>query len=334
MSSKHTAADELIQLEVPAQWAGKRADKALVAMLAEVGRSAARAEVQRWIAEGRVLVDGEEILKKTTLEAGDLVEIDPARPPLSEATPDPGVKLDVVFEDEHLLVVNKPAHLVVHPARGHSSGTLVNGLLARGGFDAARGDPRDPQGHLRPGIVHRIDKGTSGLLVVAKTVACREGLKALFQSHDIERSYLAIVVGEGRSATYDTPHGRHPSSRFRFTSLLSDDRRGARRAQTTVTQLRRLGPASLVRCILATGRTHQIRVHLWEQARTPILGDPLYGSAPTHPELRRIAAELGRQALHAAVLGFVHPISRARCRWEAPLPADMNAAAAALEALG
>jgi 23S rRNA pseudouridine1911/1915/1917 synthase len=227
--SPKLAADEVIQLEVPAERAGQRADKALVAMLAELGQPATRAEVQRWIAEGRVLLDGEQILKKTALEAGALVEIDPARPLPSDARPDPTVRFEVVFEDEHLLVVDKPAQLVVHPGRGHPSGTLVNGLLARGGFDAAQGDPLDPQGHLRPGVVHRLDKGTSGLLVVAKTAACREGLKALFHAHDIERCYLAVVVGQGRSATYDTPHGRHPSSRLRFTSLLPSDRRGVRR---------------------------------------------------------------------------------------------------------
>ncbi len=332
--SSNLAADaEVLELEVPDERAGERADKLVVALLAEAGRPTPRAEVQRWIAEGKVLVNGEEVRKKAALDGGDMVTIELGRPPLSEALPDPSVQFAVVFEDDHLLVVDKPAHLVVHPARGHPTGTLVNGLLARGGFEATTSDSRDPQGHLRPGIVHRLDKGTSGLLVVAKTPACREGLKELLQIHDIERSYLALVIGKGRAATYDTPHGRHPKSRLRFTSRLAKDRPGTRRAVTTVALLRSLGPASLLRCTLTTGRTHQIRVHLSEQAGTPILADPLYGQRPSDAELLGIASELGRQALHAAVLGFVHPITGAACRWESPLPADMQHALEALEQL-
>jgi 23S rRNA pseudouridine1911/1915/1917 synthase len=317
-------------LKVPADQAGARADKGIVEMLAAAGEPRPRAEIQRWLADGHILVDGETVAKKTALVEGQSVEVHLAPPPLSEAEPDPSVVVQVVFEDDHLLVVNKQAGLVVHPARGHATGTLVNGLLARGGFEADNADPRDPTGHLRPGIVHRLDKDTSGLLVVAKSAACREGLKALFQRHDIERSYLAIAVGVVKTARFETTHGRHPTQRLRFTSRLPADRPGVKRAVTEVETVERLAGVTLVRCTLETGRTHQIRVHLAEQAKAPILADPLYGRPPHDPELRAIAERLGRQALHAGVLGFVHPITGERCHWEAPLPDDM---AEALEAL-
>lgn len=320
-------------LEVPAEQAGARADKGIVEMLAQAGEPRPRAEVQRWLADGAVLVDGQKVAKKTALAVGQKVEVTLAPPPLSEALPDPSVVVKVIAEDEHLLVVDKQAGLVVHPSRGHESGTLVNGLLARGGFEADNADPRDETGHLRPGIVHRLDKDTSGLLVVAKTPRCREGLKLLFQSHDIERSYLAIAVGviEAR-ARFDTTHGRHPTQRLKFTSRLPDDRPNVRRAITEIEPIERFDGATLVRCTLQTGRTHQIRVHLAEQAAAPILADGLYGRPPGDPTLRAIAEGLGRQALHANLLGFVHPITGARCRWESPLPKDMAAAVAALRA--
>jgi 23S rRNA pseudouridine1911/1915/1917 synthase len=169
--------------------------------------------------------------------------------------------------------------------------------------------------------VHRLDKGTSGLLVVAKDGPTREALKALFARHAIEREYVAVVVGSPVDATIDTLHARHPTDRLRFTS-----RTGAgRRAVTHVTVLERFAGAALVRCRLDTGRTHQIRVHLAERMGTPILGDPLYGRPPKEARLRALAEALGRQALHARVLGFVHPATGANVRWESPLPADMEA---------
>ena len=184
--SPKLAADEVIQLEVPAERAGQRADKALVAMLAELGQPATRAEVQRWIAEGRVLLDGEQILKKTALEAGALVEIDPARPLPSDARPDPTVRFEVVFEDEHLLVVDKPAGLVVHPGAGNRDATLANGL--RHHAPALGALPRS-------GLLHRLDKDTSGLLLVAKTLPALTHLTRALQERHITREYRAIVNG-------------------------------------------------------------------------------------------------------------------------------------------
>jgi 23S rRNA pseudouridine1911/1915/1917 synthase len=324
---------EPIVLLVPATLAGVRADKALVELLGARGHAVTRAELQRWLEAGHAVRDGAPLDRKTPLREGDRVTVTLGAGATTDAVPDPTVVYAVVHEDEHLIVVNKPAGLVVHPARGHRGGTLVHGLLSHGGFERANADPRDPEGHLRPGIVHRLDKDTSGLLVVAKDGLTREGLKALFARHDIEREYLALSVGRTRSARYDTAHGRHPQQRLRFTSRLDSRRDGVRRAITHVTALRPLADdrATLVRCTLETGRTHQIRVHLADEARTPILGDALYGGVPSAEPLRSVALALARQALHAAVLGFAHPITGERLRWESPPPADF---CAALEALG
>ncbi len=303
-----------------------RLDNLLDALLARAGRPATRATVQRWVDEGRVLVAGRAVRASAAVSPGARVEITPGPPLATRAEPDASIDLRVVHEDAHLLVVDKPAGLVVHPARGHETGTLVNALLARGGFERAGADPRDPEGHLRPGIVHRLDKGTSGLLVVAKDATTREALKALFAAHTIDREYVALVEGEGRDATYDTPHARHATDRLRFTSHPELARRGKplRRAVTHVRVLERLGAATLLACRLDTGRTHQIRVHLAEQAGTPILGDPVYGRTPRAPTLRALAEALGRQALHARVLGFVHPATGEAMRWTSPIPDDIE----------
>ncbi|WP_437285315.1 RluA family pseudouridine synthase [Sorangium sp. So ce406] len=308
-----------------------RLDKLVVLLLERAGRATSRAAVQRWIGAGRVLVDGEPARASVAVRSGALLEIRPEQPPPSSTAAEPDVVIPVVYEDEHLLVIDKPAGLVVHPARGHESGTLVNGLLALPGFALAPADPRDPMGHVRPGIVHRLDRGTSGLLVVAKDEATREALKQRFASHAIEREYTAIVAGEARDATYDTLHARHPTDRLRFTSRVlggaGAHAAAPRRAVTHVRVIERLGDAAtVVACSLETGRTHQIRVHLAERGTTPVLGDPLYGKPPKKPAVRAIAEELGRQALHARVLGFIHPATQKPMRWESALPADMRRA--------
>jgi 23S rRNA pseudouridine1911/1915/1917 synthase len=258
--------------------------------------------------------------------------VEPPPPEASAATPDASVPFEVVFEDEHLVVVDKPPGVVVHPARGHAGGTLVNGLLGRGiirpittpsGISpraAGTEVPPSDIAYARPGIVHRLDKGTSGILVVAKDDPTREALKRLFSVHAIERAYVAVVVGRAQDATYDTLHGRHPTDRLRFTSRVN---RG-KRAVTHVKVLERFdrSGASYVECRLETGRTHQIRVHLSERAKTPILGDPYYGRSPASPFLRALATDLGHQALHAARLGFVHPTTGHTLRFERPPPPD------------
>lgn len=290
-----------------------------------------RATIQRWISEGRVKVDGRICRPKSQVRAGARLEVEPSEPPPSDAVPDPSVAFQVLHEDAHLIVVDKPAGLVVHPARGHASGTLVNGLLARGGFERAAADPRDPNAALRPGVVHRIDKDTSGILVVAKDEPTREGLKRQLSEHSMERLYRALTLGVPKSGAISTLYDRHPRSRLRFTSKTSQ----GKRAVTHVAVLEAFGghQAALVECRLETGRTHQIRVHLSEQLGTPLLADWLYGHTPGGSELQAIATALGRQALHAAVLGFVHPISQARLRFESPLPADLSLALEGLRAL-
>ncbi|MBI3205614.1 MAG: RluA family pseudouridine synthase [Myxococcales bacterium] len=313
------------RFEIDAARVGERVDKLLVRLLP----GTSRATVQRWISEGRVTVNGTVCRPRDVPGLGAVVEVEPGPPPPSEAIPDPTVRFAVVFEDEHLMVVDKPAGVVVHPARGHWQGTLVSGLLARTSFQGAPADPRDPAGALRPGVVHRLDKDTSGLLVVAKDEPTREGLKRLLAQHDVEREYRALTLGVPTPGRIETLHGRDPRSRLRFTSRLEE----GRRAVTHVSVVERLagGRAGYVACRLETGRTHQIRVHLAERTQTPILADALYGRRCVDPELRVVEERLERHALHAMVLGFVHPISGERLRFESPLPADMQAA---LEALG
>jgi 23S rRNA pseudouridine1911/1915/1917 synthase len=249
----------------------------------------------------------------------------PDEPPRTEVEPEDGIEFDVLYVDEALVVVNKPAGLVVHPARGHRTGTLVHGLLARGlfalGGDAFL-DARDAEGHLRPGIVHRLDRGTSGVLVVARTAGAREGLKEQFAHHTIDREYEALALGRVTRTHHETLHGRHPKDRLRFTTHV----REGKRAETHVAVVERFGDlATHVTCRLETGRTHQIRVHLAESG-TPILGDALYGKPPKDEALRLVATTLGHQALHAKVLGFAHPLSGRPMRFESDLPPDFIAA--------
>lgn len=306
----------------------ERVDKVLARLLPDVSR----AEVQRWIGAGRVLLAGAPCRQRDMVGPGSVLEVAPLAPPASTAEPDAGVVLEVLYEDDALLVVNKPAGLVVHPARGHRTGTLVNGLLARPGFGAELDDESESDGPPRPGIVHRIDKDTTGVLVVAKTPPSRESLKAQLSAHTVERVYLALTLGVPGVKHIRTPYGRDRRSRLRFTSRLEE----GKLAVTHVEVRERLagGRAALVACRLETGRTHQIRVHLSEQAKTPLLADALYGRRPNDAELAEVSARLGRQALHAAVLGFVHPTSGERLRFEVDAPADFARALSELRALG
>jgi 23S rRNA pseudouridine1911/1915/1917 synthase len=299
------------ELVVPRGASGARLDRFLAG---ELGVS--RSELQRWIAAGRVTVQGRVQGAAARVREGDCVLVEPLAAEPSRALPEPEVSVNVVYVDDDVVVVNKPPGLVVHPARGHAQGTLVNGLLALGLFRGAEaGD------HERPGIVHRLDKGTSGLMVVARTAEAREALKSQFQAHSIDRAYEAIVVGEASDRTFDTLHGRHPRDRMRFTTRV----RSGRRAVTHVRVLAHLDGATHVECTLQTGRTHQIRVHLAE-AGTPVLADPLYGRPPRDARVRAVGEHLGHQALHARLLGFAHPRNGKRVRFEAGVPEDFRAA--------
>lgn len=322
-----------ILLVVPREAEGSRLDRFLASALSGAEGGPSRSELQRWIEHGGVRVDG--VVRKASdkLREGARVDVEPERPPVTDARADASVAFDVLHVDDAVIVVDKPAGLVVHPAKGHQSGTLVNGLLARGVFDQAEGGApgEEPTGieRARPGIVHRLDKGTSGVMVVARTPEARERLKAQFASHSIEREYVALCVGEVHARTFDTLHGRHPTDRVRFSSKVKT----GKRAVTHVRPLERFGSlATRVACRLETGRTHQIRVHLADHG-TPILGDALYGKLPRHPVLREAAIALGRPALHARLLGFVHPTTGEPVRFEVDPPADFELALAMLRSI-
>ena len=286
---------------------------------AELGVS--RSRLKRLIDSGHVTVDNKVATASSKLSDGQLVVVSIPEPTSATAEPE-DIPLDVAYEDEDLIVVNKPAGMVVHPAPGHPSGTLVNALVHHCGDLSGIG------GELRPGIVHRIDKDTSGLLVATKNDATHTKMAELFAAHDIERAYLAVVAPPPTnvSGTFSTLFGRHPNARKKFSSRV-------KRGKRAVTHYKRLRVfrelAALVECRLETGRTHQIRVH-FADAGSPLLADPLY-ARKRHGVLGELAAKLGRQALHAAVLGFVHPRTGATLRFEAKLPADMAALIDALE---
>ena len=277
-----------------------------------------RERIKALLGAGRILLGGIVAAQaKLKPAAGTPFEIRvPAAVPLAAAAQD--IPLVIVYEDEHLIVIDKPAGLVVHPAAGNLDGTLVNALLHH-----CRGQLSGIGGVARPGIVHRIDKDTSGLLVVAKTDAAHEGLARQFADHSLERAYLAIVAGLPMPLAGTVTGAIARSNTNRKKMALVTEGRG-KHAVTHYATVERLGGAAVVECRLETGRTHQVRVHLTSIGH-PLLGDPAYGRTPAR--LTPILAEHGfvRQALHAAVLGFIHPVSGEQVRFESPLPADMEA---------
>jgi 23S rRNA pseudouridine1911/1915/1917 synthase len=227
------------------------------------------------------------------------------------------IPLNVVFEDEHLIVIDKPAGLVVHPAAGNLDGTLVNALLHH-----CAGQLSGIGGVARPGIVHRIDKDTSGLMLAAKTDRAHEGLARQFQVHSIDRRYLAITNGRVLAAegTVDAPLARSPANRKKIAVCAPGH---GKHAITHWTKLRQLRDATLIQCRLETGRTHQVRVHMASIGH-PLVGDPLYGSMRSGHRQLMATLGFGRQALHAARLGFIHPINSNALAFESEMPADMQ----------
>jgi 23S rRNA pseudouridine1911/1915/1917 synthase len=290
-----------------------------LALQLEVSRSRAT----QLIVEGRVLLNGGPARKSDRPAAGDRVTVTLPPPELSGVAAE-DIPLDILYQDADLLVLDKPAGLVVHPAPGHRSGTLVNALLY------AVGDLSGIGGVLRPGIVHRLDRDTSGLMVVAKHDDAHRTLSDALKRREIKRAYLAAAWGhlpEDRMSV-DAPIGRHPTDRKRMAVVAE-----GRRALTHFRRLERWGGADLVRADLETGRTHQIRVHLQHIAH-PVVGDRLYAAgretmvaSQQLPWARGLAKRVPRQFLHAAELRFKHPRTGAEMQFEAPLPADLAAAA-------
>ena len=297
--------------EVTAGEAGERLDRHVARRL-----DAPRNQVRAWIEAGRVRVDAAPRRPSHPVRAGDRIECDPPpRPVEDRVAPEPG-ELTVLHEDPWLVVIDKPAGLVVHPGAGVAAGTLAHRLLHRYPEMAGVGGPG------RPGIVHRLDRDTSGVMVAARTAEAYRSLTRSFAARRVEKRYLAIVYGTTPAAgTIEAPIGRHPSRRQEITVR----RRGGRPAETRYRTLASVGPVSQVELDLRTGRTHQIRVHL-KSLGHPLVGDPVYGERRwkgVHGPARRPLESFPRPALHAWRLAFPHPAGGARSAHEAPVPADL-----------
>jgi 23S rRNA pseudouridine1911/1915/1917 synthase len=295
----------------------ERLDRFLADCLPELTRS----QVKRLVDDGRVLLRGAPAKAGEKLKGGEALAVTLPEAVSAEALPEE-IPLRILYEDRHLVVIDKPAGMVVHPAPGHQGGTLVNALLHHCRDLAGIG------GELRPGIVHRLDKDTSGVMVAAKDDASLNALARQFKAHSINRRYLALVHGlvPADRGTVDKPIGRHTTERKK----MSGKTRSGRRAVTHWRVLRRFDKErlTLVELSLETGRTHQIRVHFSEMNH-PVVGDPVYGSSGraqvlTDPELRQRLLALHRQALHARVLGFIHPATGTYMEFESPLPEDLR----------
>jgi 23S rRNA pseudouridine1911/1915/1917 synthase len=297
--------------------APERLDRFLAECLPELSRS----QLKRLIDEGRVLLGGLSAKPASRLKGGEDLSVTLPEPTPTETVSEE-IPLQVLYQDSQLIVIDKPAGMVVHPAPGHARGTLVNALLHHCRDLSGIG------GELRPGIVHRLDKGTSGVMVATKTDAAHNHLARQFKAHTINRRYLALVHGllTEERGTVDQAIGRHPTQRKKMSSAG----RSGRRAVTHWRVLQRFEQdrLTLVELALETGRTHQIRVHFSEMQR-PIVGDPVYGGSSrtrslSDPALRRMVERLDRQALHARLLGFIHPESGDYLEFTSPLPEDMQ----------
>ncbi len=303
MSARH-------ELVVSADEAGVRIDRYLTSVLAGESRS----QIQRLIKDGKVTIGGRTVASNRVVREGDTIAVEIPEP--VSAAPEPeDLDLDIVYEDSDLIVVNKPAGMVVHPAAGHARGTLVNALLHEVKDLSGIG------GELRPGIVHRLDRGTSGLMVVAKNARAHAELARQFHDREVEKEYVALVWGVVQAGRrIDLPIGRDPSDRKKMSARA----RRARSAATRVTGALHMPGVTLIHVAIATGRTHQIRVHLSEIGH-PIVGDAVYGGLRRRVpgDLRPLLA-LDRPFLHAGRIVFHHPGDGRKMEFEAPLPADLQ----------
>jgi 23S rRNA pseudouridine1911/1915/1917 synthase len=301
---------ERLTAEVPFEMAGMRLDQVLAELFADYSRT----KLQTWVKSGRVRVNGLTLKAKDKLDGGEEITLD-AEPEVVVLAEAEDIALDIIHEDDSLLIVNKPAGLVVHPAAGNWHGTLLNALL---NHDSTL------ETLPRAGIVHRIDKETSGLLMIAKTLQAHNSLVEQLQNREITREYLAITRGRMTAGgTIDEPIARHPTDRKRYAVKES-----GKDAVTHYRVLQRFAHHTLILVKLETGRTHQIRVHM-AHIRYPLLGDPVYGGRFQMPpdcngRLEKELRSFKRQALHAAKLGLIHPVTGDYCEWEQPLPEDMS----------
>ena len=283
------------------EFAGERIDKAL----SQMEESWSRSQIGNWLEEERILVNGVKVKAKYKVRQGDVIEVDVPEVEDLEIIPE-DLDLEIVYEDVDVLVVNKPRGMVVHPAPGHASGTLVNGLMHH------CKDLSGINGVARPGIVHRIDKDTSGLLMVAKNDVAHEGLVNQLVDKSVTRKYTALVHGHiaHEKGTIDAPIGRDQKDRQKQAVVDK-----GKNAVTHFQVIERFGEFTLVECRLETGRTHQIRVHM-NYIGFPLAGDPKYGPKKT--------IDFGGQVLHAGVLGFIHPVTKEYLEFESPIPEDFK----------
>lgn len=297
--------ENTIELTVPGHLAGLRLDQTLAQLLPQWSRS----RLQGWIEEKRVSVDGLAGTSKQKVWGGETVRMITGQAESGQNHQAEAIPLRIIFEDDHLIVIDKPAGLVVHPGNGNWHGTLLNALLNHA--------PQLDQ-VPRAGIVHRLDKDTTGLLVVAKTIEAQFDLVRQLQQRTVKRHYLALALGKiGKDGVVDAPIGRHPVHRTRMAVVQT-----GKPARTHYRVVEQFTASTLLHCSLETGRTHQIRVHLLSIGH-PLAGDPVYGKAASNPATATAAARLPRQALHAWQLGLIHPHSGQTLFWESPLPDDM-----------
>ncbi len=308
----------ILTAEVPFESAGKRLDQVLVDIFPDYSRN----KLQTWVKAGRVTVNAQQLKAKDRLEGGETLILDAEAEEVTEYLAE-NIPLDIIYEDDDILIVNKPAGFVVHPGAGNWTGTLQNALLFY--LPEAVTIPRS-------GIVHRIDKDTSGLLMVAKTLAAHHSLIEQLQARDIHREYLAITIGRMTGGgTLDEPIGRHPTERKKFAV-----RDNGKPAITHYRVIERFLRNTLIQVKLETGRTHQIRVHM-AHIRMPLVGDPMYSGRFQMPkdcgaDLEQVLRQFKRQALHAEKLGLIHPRTGEYLEWQQAIPEDMRALLAALRA--
>jgi len=305
--SKEDEAADLLELSVPLADGGLRLDQALVRLLPQYSRS----RLQDWIGQGLVTVNGSPATVKQKVWGGERICVSPQIHPSDQTSQAEDIPLDIVYEDDAIIVIDKPAGLVVHPGSGNWQGTLLNALLHHA---------PELKEVPRAGIVHRLDKDTSGLMVVAKTLVAQTALVRQMQARSVKREYLALVWGElDYGGVVNVPIGRHPSQRVKMAAI-----EGGKEAVTHYSIGESFPSCTLVRCRLETGRTHQIRVHMTHLGH-PLVGDSVYqrGVQKCALQLRELLNGFPRQALHATKLALDHPLTGQRMEWESPLPQDM-----------